>query len=313
MSIQTHAVHHTRAALDADGALGIITVLAVDDDPVVLDALTAVLDRPALRLVTLDEPARFWEVLDETAPDLLMLDVDMPGIDGFALCRSVRASATWAGLPVLILTRRTDPETVHAVFAVGADDYVRKPIQGLELRTRIENRIERVELYRRLAEEDHLTGLLTRRRGEDLMARLVRLGGRTAKTVGLAVLDVDCFKEINDRHGHAAGDDVLRQLGAALLDAFRGDDVVARWGGEEFALALYDASRAVAAERLREVLEAFSQRRFTGPDGEEFQVTFSGGVAQYPEDGDNVDRLHAAADAAMYRAKDAGRAQVMSC
>lgn len=290
-----------------------ITVLAIDDDPVVLDALEIVLQRPGLRLVTLADATRFWEVLDQTAPDLLMLDVEMPGVDGFELCRGVRASAAWATLPVLFLTGKTDPETVQAVFAVGADDYVSKPIQGLELRSRIDNRLERIGLYRRLAEEDGLTGLLNRRRGEDLTGRLLRLGARTGRPVSFAALDVDRFKQVNDNYGHPAGDEVLRDLGRALLQAFRGDDVVARWGGEEFAVAMYDATREVAAERLRTVLADFSQRIFRAPDGRPFQVTFSGGVAQSPDDGQEVDALHAAADGLLYQAKDSGRARVLSC
>ncbi|MEW6296952.1 MAG: diguanylate cyclase [Thermodesulfobacteriota bacterium] len=286
-------------------------VLAVDDDPQILATLRALLERQSLRLTTLDDPRRFWAVLHETSPDLLIFDVDMPHVSGIELCRVVRSDPRWSGLPVLFLTACTDAEVVHKVFSAGADDFVTKPIVGPELVTRIVNRLERTRLLRHLAEVDVLTGLANRRKFTQELARFFRLSDRHKQPVGLAVLDLDHFKHVNDRYGHVTGDEVLSRLGKFLLQSFRSEDVVARWGGEEFVVGMYGMSRQNGVKRLTAVLEAFRRERFTGPAGERFEVSFSAGVAEYPEDGIELQTLYRAADRALYRAKTAGRALVL--
>src|SRR5207253_7227841 len=133
-------------------------VLVVDDDPVMLGALERVLAGRGYRTTTLSDPLRFWDVLEESPPDLVLLDVDMPGLTGIDLCRALRTDLRWAGVPVLFLTAYSDADTVQSVFAAGADDYVTKPVIGPELVTRVANRLERTQLHRRLAETDVLTG-----------------------------------------------------------------------------------------------------------------------------------------------------------
>lgn len=286
-------------------------VLAVDDDPQILAALRSVLERQSLRLTTLDDPRRFWTVLHETSPDLLILDVDMPHVNGIELCRVVRSDPRWSGLPVLFLTAYTDAETVQRVFSSGADDFVNKPFVGPELVTRIVNRLERTRLLRNLAEIDVLTGLANRRKFTQELNRFFRLSDRHRQPVGLAVLDLDHFKLVNDRYGHVTGDAVLSRLGELLLRSFRSEDVVARWGGEEFVVGMYGMSRQNGIKRLASVLEAFRQEQFSSPEGAGFRVTFSAGVAEYPEDGTDLQKLYRAADHALYQAKAAGRARVL--
>ena len=121
-------------------------VMAVDDDPLVLAGLRAMLERRGFAVTLLETPGRFWETLNETLPDMLVLDVDLPGINGIDLCRVVRNEPRWSGLPVLFLTVRTDTETLLQVFAAGADDYVSKPIVELELLARITSHLERTRL-----------------------------------------------------------------------------------------------------------------------------------------------------------------------
>ena len=118
-------------------------VMVVDDDPSVLAALRVLLERHGIQLTTLDNPLQFWDTFEKASPDLLVLDVQMPHLSGIELCRIVRNDPRWAGLPVLFLTASTDADTVHRVFAAGADDYMSKPIFGPELITRIANRLER--------------------------------------------------------------------------------------------------------------------------------------------------------------------------
>ncbi|HEX2201833.1 MAG TPA: response regulator, partial [Longimicrobium sp.] len=287
------------------------TLLAVDDDPQVLATVETLLEPAGVRVTGLGDPLRFWEALEAAMPDAVLLDVDMPAVTGVELCRVMRNDARWSAVPVVFLTGRTDAETIQRIFAAGADDYVAKPIVGPELVTRVRNRLERVQLHRNLADTDALTGVANRRRSEEMIGRLLRLAARQSQPFSLGLLDLDHFKEVNDRCGHGMGDEVLRRVAKVLQKAFRAEDVVARWGGEEFVVGMYGMEKDDGVQRLAEALEMMREERFHDPDGCVFDVTFSAGVSQYPMDGADLQALYRGADAAMYQAKDAGRNRVL--
>ena len=286
-------------------------ILAVDDDPLVLATLKALLEPKRIRVITLDEPLRFWETFERTSPNLLILDVEMPHLNGLELCRVIRNDPRWCGIPIIFVTMHTDAETVQQVFAAGADDFVRKPIVGPELLTRIGNRLENARLYRMFVETDPLTGVANRRKSTTTLNHLIRMASRFHQPFTFCMLDLDNFKRINDTYGHAVGDQVLRRLGKTLLKTFRAEDVVARWGGEEFAVGMFGMPLQDAVQRMTGMLEAFREELFTTPGGMEFRVTFSAGVAQYPEDGLELQSLYRSADKALYQAKRAGRDRVL--
>jgi diguanylate cyclase (GGDEF)-like protein len=286
-------------------------VLLVDDDPAVLDAMRVLLEGHELEVFTLADPRRFWETLSEVEPELLLLDLDMPAVNGRELCGVVRGDPRWSHLAVIFVTAHSDPATVESLFAAGADDYIAKPLRGSELITRVTNRLERIRLHRQHAESDSLTGLATRAKAGELLERLLALGERFSQPVSVAILDLDRFKAINDTQGHAAGDSVLRGLGRHLARDFRGDDVVGRWGGEEFIAGMYGMTRQAGVRRLGEILSRFSKEPFQGEHGT-FKAAFSAGVAQFPLDGRDPGSLLAAADEALYSAKTAGRGQVLA-
>jgi diguanylate cyclase (GGDEF)-like protein len=133
---------------------------------------------------------------------------------------------------------------------------------------------------------------------------------RHGHTLAFGILDLDHFKQVNDRHGHAAGDDVLRRVAHLLQQSFRGEDVVARWGGEEFAVAMYASTKADGARRLSVMLDILRGVRFESA-GATFGVTFSAGVAEYPANAEDLEALYRAADGALYQAKAAGRARIV--
>lgn len=286
-------------------------VLAVDDDPAVLEAVRFVLEPHGVRVDTLGEPERFWEALEASAPDVVLLDVDMPRVNGLELCRVLRNDPRWKSVPVVFLTSRTDPTTVQEVFAAGADDFVGKPFVGPELGARIHNRLERVRMQRALAETDVLTGVLNRRGSEEVLERFLRLAAGQGDPLAVGVVDLDCFKGVNDRCGHAVGDEVLARVARVLQKRFRAEDVVARWGGEEFVVGMYGMDKADGVQRLAEALEVMREEPFTAPGGEPFRVTFSAGVSEFATDGRDLQTLYRAADAAMYMAKQAGRDRVL--
>jgi diguanylate cyclase (GGDEF)-like protein len=216
-------------------------------------------------------------------------------------------------LPVLFLTAHTDTSAVEDVFAAGADDYLAKPFGRAELRARIRNRLERVRLFRELADTDPLTGLANRRRMAEEFERLRNLAERYRQPLSLALLDIDHFKRVNDEHGHSAGDLVLRRLARHLTGEFRGEDIVARWGGEEIAIVVFGMSRSDGVRRMRGTLERFRSTPIDIADrgaATTLHVTFSAGVAELGMDGNDLSGLVRSADAALYRAKHAGRARV---
>lgn len=287
-------------------------VLVVDDDPQVLAVVQTLLKPWGFKVTTLEDPSQFWETLETFVPDILVLDIQMPALSGIELCQVVRNDPRWSGLPVLFLTARTDAETVHQVFACGADDYASKPVVGPELVTRLLNRLERTQLLRSWAETDALTGVANRRKSIQDLGQLLRLADRYSQPLCFALLDLDRFKQVNDLYGHAAGDTVLRRFGELLMRTFRSEDVVARWGGEEFVVGMYGMSKENGLKRLADFLENWRQQVFSGATGQQFHVSFSAGVVEYPQDGSEVQVLYRNADAALSRAKIEGRDRVLS-
>jgi diguanylate cyclase (GGDEF)-like protein len=162
------------------------------------------------------------------------------------------------------------------------------------------------------AHTDTLTGLANRDHSLEMLGMFLALAKRQGRPLSFAFLDLDHFKQVNDRYGHAAGDAVLRELGKRLRASFRGEDVVARWGGEEFLVAMFGTDKADAVRRLSAVLSAFRAEGFAAPAGETFHVTCSAGIAEYPSDGIDVDTLYALADQALYQAKAGGRDRVVA-
>src|SRR4029079_8190350 len=181
-----------------------------------------------------------------------------------------------------------------------------KPIIGPELQARVNTRIERTELHRRLAEADRLIGFANRATTERVLERHTRRAESDGSRVSVALVDLDHFKRVNDVYGHRAGDDVLRRFGE---DVSLGEPSLAgRWGGEEFVVAFDGVAAADAVERLELVLDAFGSRAFVDAAGGTFTCTFSAGIAEFPIQATTVSELLHAADSALYEAKARGRA-----
>ncbi len=278
-------------------------VMVLDDDRLTVRLLQTLLEPWGLQVTTLTNPQEFWEQLEAVTPDLLILDVQMPEIDGIELCQMLRNDPRWAWLPILFLTGHQDADTIQQVFAAGGDDYVSKPIVPAELITRILNRLERTRLLRTQAEIEPLTGLPNRYRSSEDLKRLLHLAKQYQQPFCLAVITLDNLMQVNRKYGHRVGDQMLRRLAHLLRQELRSEDIISRWDGAEFVVGMYGMTRSDGVEWLAQILELQRQSELQIPDFEPMVMTFSAGVTQYPEDGGDIQTLYQAAGTTLEKAK----------
>jgi diguanylate cyclase (GGDEF)-like protein len=287
-------------------------VLIVDDDPDFCELISGTLRTEGMLVRSVDDPALVLDVMQEFAPELVLLDVNMPKISGFEVCKMVRAVPRWHDLPVIFLTAQTGVQARVSAFQAGADDYLPKPVINDELLARVKVRLDRSRLMKERSDKDTITGLLLRRAFAEQLSAVLAEAQRNKAIFTISLIDVDHFKKVNDTYGHLAGDRVLAVLGQLLARRFRVDDLRGRWGGEEFILAFRREGKATMQAAVTRVLEEFKQLPFKSDDGREFHCTFSGGVASYPGDGESIFDLVKAADERLYRAKEAGRSRLVA-
>jgi len=296
-------------------------VLVAEDDPVSRRLLEAHLGRWGYRAVAASDGDQAWDLLQQPdAPRLAILDWMMPGLSGPELCRRVRSLGREPYTYLLLLTARAHKEDLIEGMEAGADDYVTKPFDAQELNVRLragrrilELQAELVtarEALREQATRDGLTRLWNRSSILEILARELAKSERDGSAVGLIMADLDHFKQINDTHGHLAGDAVLREAARRLQTSLRSYDSVGRYGGEEF-LVVVPGSTHSSALQLAERLRLAVNREPVRLTDRSIEVTISLGVAVsapgaliFPE------TLIRAADEALYRAKTVGRNRI---
>lgn len=286
-------------------------LMIVDDDPNLLEITRTYLEPWGFTLTLLKDPKLFWDTLELSSPDLLILDIEMPEITGIDLCQVIRNDPHWHDLPVLFLSGHTCAKVVSEGFQAGADDYIYKPIVDSELVSRILNRLERERQRRQLADIDSLTGIASRRKSIQDITRMLRLAERQGDHCCFITLDIDHFQHISEQYGHPMGNQVLRRLGELLRQTFRCEDVIARWEGEKFVLGLYSINREAGVNKMVNFFKIWSEEVFTASFERTFQVSLSAGVAEYPKDGQTLQSLYQAAQQALTQAKAKGDHQVV--
>jgi diguanylate cyclase (GGDEF)-like protein len=298
-------------------------LLVVDDEPSILELMRRRLEALGCEVTTLSGGSDVVKVVRERLPDLVLLDVMMPDVDGFTVCRALKQDAEIRDIPVVLMTARAEVDSRIRGLELGAHDYVTKPFETAELLARVRAALrvkalqdelrETNKLLERLAASDPLTDLPNRRTFDEQIFLAMERSRRTGQALSVIMLDLDHFKQINDAHGHQVGDEALRQVAQILGGRRRVTDLVARYGGEEFVWVLPGAVTDAAvevAEWLRRTIEESTLETQRGP----IHLTISAGVSTYDPAahgriGSEV--LLEAADQALREAKDTGRNRVV--
>jgi len=306
------------------------TLLVVDDDPA-----TAQLIRQwfadSMEVLDAVDGKQGLERAFESRPDLLLLDLRMPGLDGIAVAQQLKSDPRTRAIPIVVLSACRDAESKVEAFSAGADDYMTKPFEVQEVDARVRSMLRKREALmnmelavrdltstnerlEQLLMIDEKTGLYNFREFQRRLKAEWSRSERYGVPLSLVFFDLDNFKQINDTLGHPAGDKILEEFSMLATGGARANDIAARYGGEEFAVILPHTEREMAsrvAERIRRAVDEFKFNAAEKPT----HVTVSGGVATYPggKGIDSMDALVRSADAALYRAKDQGRNCVVVC
>jgi diguanylate cyclase (GGDEF)-like protein len=286
-------------------------ILSVEDDPDQALIIQTYLHAAGYQVEICAEPEDFETVVSAYQPDLVLLDISLPRLDGYTLARYLRQDERHATLPIIFLTGHAQPSVKVETLQAGGNDFLVKPVVPALLVATVAAHLERSRLLRGLLDRDGLTRLLTHtaflERAKAAVSRQRRLENPKA---ALAMIDVDHFKLINDRYGHPTGDRVLIALSSLLRHRLRRSDVVGRYGGEEFAILIEDLELAEAERLVDRLRQDFAALTHTTSDGDAFHATFSGGVAMLDPTID-VERWKERADRALYDAKRQGRNRIL--
>jgi two-component system, cell cycle response regulator len=297
-------------------------ILVVDDNP---DNAEIIATRLQFRGYLVDQAADGEQALREVAgnpPDLILLDVMLPGIDGYEIARRIKADQALPYIPIILVTARDTTQDKVTGLDAGADDYLTKPIDFPELEARVRSmlRIKRLQdeleqknrELERLSISDGLTGLFNHRHVQQLLEEEFERAVRTRGRLTVTMLDLDRFKAVNDTFGHQAGDRILQELAELLRREAREVDKLGRYGGEEFIILLPDTGIEDAGVLLERVRRSVARFPFPVGADQPHRMTVSAGIASYPYPGvGDPQALLGFADQALYAAKRAGRNRVV--
>jgi len=295
-----------------------VKILLAEDDLISRRLVEQVLESAGYEVLHVSEGDSAAAILcSEDGPRLALIDWMMPGMDGPTVCKEVRRKREDPYVYMILLTVKENKEDVIAGLEAGADDYLKKPVHPAELKARLRSGLRILELQDKLirareemrfkASHDALTSLWNRGFVLELMHRELERARRERTYVAVLLCDLDHFKEVNDRYGHLAGDEVLRETARRLLASVRSYDAVGRYGGEEFIVILTGCDSARSMERAEQIRAAIADRPVRTDSGP-ISITTSIGVITSEDWGYlNGEKFLREADAALYRAKAAGR------
>lgn len=283
-------------------------VFILDDEVGVLELYAHFLAEAGVEAQTFSHARDMFEALEDVRPELFLLDLHMPEWSGRQIARALRQDQSFVGVPIVFLSADLSSDALVETIELGSDRYLTKPIEPDHLIKTVSAMVERFRHLRALMAHDSLTRLYNHTHFKSHLNAQIAQASRVGAPLALAMLDIDRFKDVNDRWGHPVGDRVLRGLAQLLRRRLRRSDVIGRYGGDEFAVLMPGTDAAGARGVLEEIRARFAALRFEAR-GEVFHVDFSCGVASHPSWSTEA-ALTRAADEALYAAKRAGRGRV---
>ncbi|WP_369983851.1 diguanylate cyclase [Thalassolituus sp.] len=286
--------------------LPLSTVLIVDDSPSNIRVMAAVLQE-RYRVKTATSGQQCLDMALRHKPDLILLDIEMPGISGYETCRELKDMSETRDIPVIFVTGRDNIEDEEMGLRIGAVDYITKPIRPVILSARVDTHVtlkRQQDRLLQLAMHDQLTGLYNRHYMLEMVDQRLSRARRHNTPLSLLIVDLDHFKKINDTHGHIVGDQILEQVSALLNQQCRTEDTVTRFGGEEFLILMEPCSLNQAHYKAEVMRHQISELMPSG-----IEVTVSIGAAEFSDSDTNFNDMLKRADDALYRAKANGRNQ----
>lgn len=293
------------------------TILAVDDAKDSLMLLEFDLGEHNYQVVTAESGESALVLLETIEAHLILLDMHMAGISGLQTLERLKAHPTLRNVPVIMLSASGEENAIVSALELGADDYVTKPYIPRVLLARINNALrfkEKTQQLEMLAKTDNLTGLNNRGAFQELAKSAISQAKRSGQPVSIAMLDIDYFKQVNDNHGHEAGDKALKEFAIVIKETLRNYDIVGRIGGEEFAICMPDTSieeAYLACERCRTNVQSHSISIALANVDLDFSITVSIGITAGKNESMDYDDMMRNADNALYKAKENGRNQSM--
>jgi len=257
-------------------------VLVIDDDADFVSYIETALRESGFICEHVEDPSETLEVLESFSPEIILLDLNMPHVDGRELAVVIRHQEAFVGTPIVFLSAESKTETKVDAMGLGGDDFLTKPIELDHLVGMLKSRTERFRLLRSRMVQDSLTGLINHSTTKQLLDREVERSRRMGAPLTFAMLDIDHFKNVNDTYGHGIGDRVIRAVARLLKSRLRSIDVIGRMGGEEFGVVLSGTAGTEALDIFNQIREAFSDIEFRINEGH-FGRTFSCGVAEFPD------------------------------
>lgn len=284
-------------------------VLIVEDSPTLASLYAHTLELAGMVTRQVTDPLRIMDMLADFSPELILVDIYMPGASGEEVAKVLRQQEAFVSTPIVFLSGETDTNRQMAALGLGADDFLVKPIEPEHLVASVTSRIERYRVLRGFIVRDSLTGLLNHTKTKEQLDVEMARAQRQQRPMSFAMIDLDHFKRVNDNYGHSTGDRVLKSLARLLQQRLRKVDIVGRYGGEEFAVILTDTDGRDAVRVLDGIRKDMGEVRQRW-ENTDFSVTFSCGIASFP-DFATPEAISNAADQALYRAKQGGRNRVV--
>ncbi|PCI40359.1 MAG: diguanylate cyclase [Rhodospirillaceae bacterium] len=285
-------------------------ILVVDDDATLAMHTQLILQGAGMETSVVTDPMTIFEALDEVSPELILLDIYMPEANGKDIAAVIRQKEEYAGIPIVFLSSESDKDEQLSALKLGGDDFLTKPIRPSHLISSVSIRAARFRELRTFMARDSMTGLYNHSTTKQFLVSEISRVQRSDEEMSLVSIDIDFFKLVNDTHGHAVGDRVIKVLARLLRQRLRGADIVGRMGGEEFSVILPQTSADKARGVFEKIHDDFGNIVFHGEGETQFSVTISLGIAAY-EKGHSAVSLSDAADKALYEAKHNGRNQIV--